>query len=85
MYELDSSRTFAWVEQGVIRLRLQPANPANDFLLLLVAFCGHADAGDQTWSTTSLHHMYTWQFTFYLEFNQESGIGLLNAVGTSCK
>ncbi len=35
MYELDSSRAFAWVEQGVIRLRLQPANPANDFLLLL--------------------------------------------------
>lgn len=34
MYELDSSRAFAWVEQGVIRLRLQPANPANDFLLL---------------------------------------------------
>jgi len=35
MYELDSSRAFARVEQGVIRLRLQPANPANDFLLLL--------------------------------------------------
>ena len=35
MYELDSSRAFAWVEQGVIRLRLQPANPANGFLLLL--------------------------------------------------
>jgi len=35
MYELDSSRAFARVKQGVIRLRLQAADPANDFPLLL--------------------------------------------------